>query len=67
MTMEQPKSGPNESMSETVSVTVTDPPKKQEPKICPECDTESLLKTDDKHWTCTNCKCKTTFMIQNVF
>ncbi len=70
MTMEQPKSGPTEAMSEKVSVTVSDPPKKEKNegmKICPECDITSLIKVDDRHWTCTNCKCKKTFLIQEVF
>jgi len=65
MAMEQPpQSGPSESMSETVSVTVSDPPKqeKTEPKICPECDGKSLFKVDDRHWSCTDCS--TTFLIQ---
>jgi len=68
MAMEEPpQSGPNEALSESVSVSVSDPPKeekKEEPKLCPECDTETLFKVDDRHWTCTNCNCQTTFLIQ---
>ena len=64
MTMEQPKSGPAESMSEKVTVTVSDPPKetKAEPKICPECDLPSLYKMDETHWSCSDCE--TQFLIQ---
>lgn len=65
MTMEQPKSGTSESVSEKVTVTVSDPPKetKAEPKICPECDLQSLYKMGlGTHWSCSNCK--TQFLIR---
>jgi len=59
MAMEEPpQSGPTEAMSETVSVSVTDPPK----KMCPECDQATLIKTDPSHWYCS--ECETQFLIQ---
>lgn len=64
--MEQPKSGPTESMSETVSVTVTDVENdvKAKPKICPECDQKSLYKVDETHWSCSDCE--TQFLIEKI-
>ena len=66
MTMKEPNAGPAESMSEKVTVTVSDPENdvKAKPKICPECDLQSLFKVDENHWNCSDCK--TQFLIQKI-